>query len=263
LALRVETKAFTRRLSAAFLFWAMSGFLAFAQDRPLIDDQIVGTRCKAPQSTIATDAPLPNVAKAFRKGDVVKVLAIGSSSTVGVGASSPSRAYPAQLEEILEKHVSGLDVFIISRGISGELAAATAERIRTEVALRKPDLLIWQVGTNDALSRVSLDEFNQTVLNTVRWLKSNDIDVVLVGLQYTKRIALDQHCTGVKNALRQIAEQENVVHVTRYDAMQFIANALRDQSMLAPDDFHLNDLGYRCMAEHVASGIVASLKPKR
>ena len=45
--------------------------------------------------------------------------------------------------------------------------------------------------------------------------------------------------------------------VRRYEAMQFIANA-KEGELLSGDDLHQNDLGYRCMAEHIARALVVS-----
>jgi lysophospholipase L1-like esterase len=33
--------------------------------------------------------------------------------------------------------------------------------------------------------------------------------------------------------------------------------------MMADDDFHLNDLGYQCMAEHIAQAMTANLFVRR
>ena len=185
------------------------------------------------------------------------MLAIGSSSTVGIGASSPAHGYPAQLEQILEKTFKGLDVVIINRGVSGEVSAMTAERMRTLVGLEKPDLVLWQVGTNDALMRVPVEDFTNTVRETVRWLKGREVDTVLVGLQYTLKVSTDEHYKAIRIALRDIATAENVLLVRRYEAMEFIERA-RHTQMVSPDDVHLNDQGYRCMAEHIARAVVVS-----
>jgi acyl-CoA thioesterase I len=80
---------------------------------------------------------------------------------------------------------------ILNREVSGEVAEDTAERIRSELALREPDLVLWQLGTNDALARIPFQEFEDTVRSAIRWLKANKIDVVLVGVQYTVRLARD------------------------------------------------------------------------
>lgn len=200
---------------------------------------------------------MPHLQADLQARRTIRVLAIGSSSTVGLGASSPAHSYPAQLEQILERTFKGLDVVIINRGVSGEAAALTADRMKTLVGLEKPDLVLWQVGTNDALMRVPVEDFVGTVRSTVRWLKSREVDTVLVGLQYTLKVSTDEHYKAIRMALRDIATSENVLFVRRYEAMEFIERA-RNAPMMSPDDLHLNDLGYRCMAEHIARAMVVS-----
>ena len=229
-----------------------------AEDAPQLSAQ-----CQAPAADIAAPAPLPNLATVLADRKKVRILAIGSSSTSGIGASSRSRNYPAQLRDILEKTLGGIDVEIVNRGVSGEVAATTAERLRSEVAIARPDLVLWQLGTNDALSRVPAEQFEETVRSTVEWLKADRIDVVLVGLQYTPRFARDDNYISIRDTLLKIASSENVLYIRRYEAMQFISRARSAPNMMSADDFHLNDLGYRCMAEHVAQAVIANLFVRR
>jgi acyl-CoA thioesterase I len=221
--------------------------------------------CDVPGSDIAAPASLPNVVAALQNGgqEKVRILAIGSSSTLGNGASSKEMSYPSQLETILEHALKGADVVIVNRGIAGEVAETTAERIRNEVALRKPDLVLWQLGTNDALARIPLPEFEEIVRSTIRWLKDNQIDVVLVGVQYTTRLVRDANYTAIRDSLQKIAAEEKILYVRRYDAMRFIAQRRASLQLMASDNFHLNDLGYHCMAEHVAHALIVSLFAKR
>ena len=219
--------------------------------------------CDVPATDIAAPATLPNVTQALQKGEKVRILAIGSSSTLGSGASSKSRSYPSQLESILEHALKGVEVVILNRGISGEVAEITAERIKSEVALRKPDLVLWQLGTNDALARIPPQDFERTVRSTLRWLKENQIDIVLVGVQYTSRLSRDPNYIAVRDSLQKIAAEENILYVRRYDAMRFIAQTRANLQLMAGDNFHLNDLGYQCMAEHVAHALIVSLFVKR
>jgi acyl-CoA thioesterase-1 len=213
--------------------------------------------CEVPAADLGRPEPLPRVSAALQQRRPIRVLAIGSSSTVGVGASSPDHNYPAQFESILEHAFQGLDVVVVNRGVSGETAAATAERLKVQVALEKPALVLWQVGTNDALARVPVEDFEASVRDALRWLKAHDIDVVLVGLQYALSVAGDEYYTRIRAALRDLAESENVLLVRRYEAMRFIETA-RDTPLIASDGLHLNDAGYRCMAEHIARAVVVS-----
>jgi len=194
---------------------------------------------------------------ALKGGRTIRVLAIGSSSTVGVGASSPAKNYPAQLETILERTFRTLDVVIINRGVSGEVASQTAERLRREVGENQPDLVLWQVGTNDALARVPVEAFKSVARDALQWLKRQGVDTVLIGLQYSPRVAQDEAATAIRRAIRDLAAEERVLLVRRYEAMQFIANA-KEGELLSGDELHQNDLGYRCMAEHIARALVIS-----
>ncbi len=63
--------------------------------------------------------PLRALSRAVRTKRHVKVLAIGSSSTVGVGASSPSATYIAKLETSLEGSLKGMDFDVVGQGHVG------------------------------------------------------------------------------------------------------------------------------------------------
>ena len=64
-------------------------------------------QCEAPASDIATQASLPHLATALQFRKSLRVMAIGSSSTFGLGASL-GKSYPAQLAEMLEKSLKGV-----------------------------------------------------------------------------------------------------------------------------------------------------------
>ena len=240
---------------------AMIAFTGVA--RAQVDAPPLSARCDAPNADIAIPAPLPRLTEKLGQRAPLRILAIGSSSTWGIGASSLRRTYPAQLQAILQSALKGAQAQIINRGVSGEVAQTTAARLRTEVALEKPDLVLWQVGTNDALSRVPPEDFERTVDSTVAWLKENNIDTVLVGLQYTPNFARDENYFAIREALRRVATVRDVLYVRRYDAMQFISNTKGGAELMSGDDLHLNDLGYQCMAEHVARAVIVSLFLRR
>jgi len=221
--------------------------------------------CAAPDRDIAAPAALPHVAAALEKAKTLEILAIGSSSTAGAGATSRGKSYPARLESILEQALKGVDIEIVNRGVAGEVAEIAADRIRSEVAVKKPDLVLWQLGTNDALTRVPPEAFETEVRDLLRWLKDNNTDVVLIGQQYTSRLARDPSYAAIRAVLQRLAAEEKILYVRRYDAMRYIIEAHASLELMARDNFHLNDLGYQCMAEHVAHALIASLfiKPSR
>jgi acyl-CoA thioesterase I len=249
---------------ASFAFGLCLGLPALAAEEgtpPALPP--LSAACDVPANDIAVPAPLPNVATLLQKSRTIHILAIGSSSTYGIGASSGVKSYPAQLGNILEKALKDVDVEIVNRGVAGEVAETTADRIHSEVALSRPDLVLWQLGTNDAISRVAPEDFERTVRSTIEWLKADGIDVVLVGLQYSARLAKDSSYFAIREVLLKVATDENILYVRRYDAMQFIAKTRANLQFMSSDNFHLNDLGYQCMAEHVARAVIANLFIKR
>jgi acyl-CoA thioesterase I len=207
--------------------------------------------------------PLPNSALALQQRHQVKILAIGASSAAMLGMGHDGN--PPLLEEILERNIKGLDVEIINRSFSGELAEAAGERLKIEVALNHPDLVLWQVGTNDAFAQVPVESFEQSVTNTVHWLKDHNVDVILVGLHYMKQLAKDEHYQAIRASLQRITAAESVLRITRYEAMQVLARIMPESVRPEPREFGLTEAGYNCMAQYVARAIAVGLfaKPRK
>ena len=203
--------------------------------------------------------PLRALSRAVRAKRHVRVLAIGSSSTAGVGASSPSATYIAKLETSLEGSLQGMDFDVVGRGMSGEVAQGAADRMKREVEETKPDLVVWQLGTNDALRHVSLDKFKSCVKTTLSWLAENKFDVVLIDPQYGDTLTKDEYYEKVVGALAEVAREMRVLLVDRFEAMRELQHERGDLFYLANDKLHPNDRGHRCMAEQVARAIVGGL----
>jgi lysophospholipase L1-like esterase len=203
--------------------------------------------------------PLRGFSRAVRLNRWAKVLAIGSSSTEGIGASSQATTYVAQLETTLEGVIRGLDIKMKARGLGGEEAEGAAARMKREVELERPDLVVWQVGTNDARDGVDLGRFKHCLRTTLEWLKAQQIDVVLVDPQYGKDLTQDEHYERVVRAVAEVAREARVLLVDRFEAMREVAEQRGEGFYLAADKLHLNDTGHRCMAEQLARSIVAGL----
>jgi acyl-CoA thioesterase-1 len=234
---------------------ALASLGAFAQTTPELPP--VAKECG---EMGLSETPLPNSAIALQERKKIKILAIGASSTAVLGWQREGE--PPLLEQILERTIKGLDVEIINRGVSGELADATATRLQIEVALNHPDIVLWQVGTNDALAEVPVEAFAASVRSTLKWLKENQIDVILVGLHYMKQLATNAHYQAIRAALQEIAVAENVARIRRYEAVEILGRTLRAAGRPEPSDFGLTEAGYNCMAQYIARAIAVGLYAK-
>ena len=212
--------------------------------------------------TVAGDQfrrPLKGLRRAIKEKREPRVLAIGSSSTVGVGASAPAHTYIAQLESSLERTFKGLDFDVVGRGMSGEVAEGQSARMKQTVLDVKPDLVLWQVGTNDAIRHVDIETFKSCLRRTLAWLKFHRYDVVLVDPQFSEELNKDAYYAKMVRAVADVANEAGVLLVDRFDAMQELSNARGDKFYLSSDNLHLNDNGHRCMAEQLARAIVAGV----
>jgi lysophospholipase L1-like esterase len=220
----------------------------------------VAARAPAGLSRPTAAAPrLVRLGRALRTQQRAKVLAIGSSSTAGVGASSPALTYPARLEADLESALKGSDFDIVGHGMSGEVAQGAADRMAREVEAVRPDLVIWQVGTNDALHHVAIDSFKACLKKTLARLQEQGIDVILINPQYGDQLTKDPYYLEVVAAIAEVAQQAQVLLVDRFAKMRALQKQHGDGVYLSPDNLHMNDEGYRCLAEQLAATIIGAL----
>lgn len=221
-----------------------------------VPDIALSPECRVPGSKLYALNRLSAVKAALREKQPVRVLAVGAPAA----SPSASTTYPVKLEAALERVLPNVDVQMESRGLPGEVASGAAERLRTMVAESEPDLVLWQVGTHDALARVDVGDFGNALREAVQWIKSHEIDVVLVDPLYTASLAEDAYYTSVVQKVGEVAASEGVPLVQRYEAMRYLsAKGEIGESHQLGRAFRLNDLGLRCMAEHVTRVISLSL----
>jgi acyl-CoA thioesterase I len=247
-------KRATIRVGAALLALLLT-VPAFGQDKnetPPVPAPY-SRECQAANTPMFSQLPLPNVAAALRSRKAIAILTIGAPSVSVRGRRRGG--YAEQIEDILGKLVEGIQINIINRGVSGELAAVAQQRIKSEVSLNGIDLVLWQVGTTDALTYVPLEELRDSILETVHWLRDRKVDLVLVGLQYVSGVAKNEHYHEVRKLIRDIAERENILLIRRYEAMRMLSTVAAGGGALVPDEFAQTEAGYACLAEYVAHAI--------
>jgi len=215
--------------------------------------------CESPADLTKLDANLPRTAARIARREPLTIVALGSSSTSGAGASSPGRAYPAQLARELERRLPGLPITVLNRGVGGETVVEMLARFDRDVLSTKPDLIVWQMGTNSALRAHGLDTFRATVRQGLARMRAAGIDVILMDMQFAPRVLLQiEHATRMEGTIAELAREEKVPVFRRYALMQHwvTAGQLDFARMLSPDGLHLNDLSYRCIGRTLAASIV-------
>ncbi|MFP5512618.1 MAG: SGNH/GDSL hydrolase family protein [Alphaproteobacteria bacterium] len=223
----------------------------------LAADPASPARCQLPRGEAALSAPLPHLSQRIATGAPIRIVAIGSSSTAGAGASAPDRTYPARLAHYLAERFRNADIAVLNRGINGETDDQTEKRIDADALGAKPDLVIWQVGANTVLRDGDQGLSERSVRQGVERLRAAGVDVVLMDLQYAPKM-LDK--TGVAPMLARIAgiaADQRVGLFHRFDVMRSLVETrgMTMSDLIGPDGVHQNDAGYDCVARMLSVGI--------
>src|SRR5262249_50750560 len=142
--------------------------------------------CYVAGSLVHTDFGLPHTAAAIDRKHVT-VLVMGSASSTLPGTDGAMKAYPARLQESLTRRLPGVTVTVTTRTKARETASEMVKTLRKLLNDEKPDLVVWQTGTVDAMLGVDPEDF-QTALGTgVDALRGRNADVVLINMQYSPR----------------------------------------------------------------------------
>ena len=213
--------------------------------------------CHTSVDQIRFDFALPRVASRLSREHALKIVAIGSSSTFGAGATSPSAAYPSRLALELDRHFPEAEITVLNRGVSGEELSQMVARIENDVIAEKPDLVLWQVGTNFVLRDRPLDARGTLLHNGIARLKATGAEVVLIDPQFAPKVIVKPGVEDMLTLLTEVAETEKVNLFHRYSMMQrwYASDKLPFTAFVSPDGLHMNDWSYSCLAQALALAI--------
>jgi acyl-CoA thioesterase-1 len=201
--------------------------------------------------------PLTRTARVLAGSGTLKIVAVGSSSTAGAGASSPTASYPSRLLVELRQRFPGHDIVMLNRGVNGEEAADMMDRFDTQVLNEKPDLILWQVGTNAVLRDHPLDVAERLIHEGVQRLKGSGADVVLIDPQFSPQVIAKPEAQPMVDLIATAAKRENVGLFRRYAVMRNWreTEGMAFDAFVSPDQLHMNDWSYACVAKVLGSSI--------
>lgn len=219
--------------------------------------------CLAPKGGSKTMGSLPHVANKLVAGQPVVIVAFGSSSTAGYGASSPDFNYPNRLAAQLRRQYPTANITVINAGIGGEDAPEMMKRLQKEVIDVHPDLVIWQVGTNAVLRNLDPGDTAKMVEDGISRIQAaGNADVVLVDPQYSPRVTeRPESASKMVKLLGKVAELRHVGIFPRFEVMRdwHEKQALPVESFVIADGLHMNDWGYACFAQLLGDDIIHSV----
>lgn len=220
-------------------------------------------RCAAPGQFISLNQALPRTAARIAEGGTLRIVAFGSSSTQGIGASSPANTYPSKLEADLRARFPKAEIVVVNRGVGGEDAKEMLARLNT-VIVDKPDLVLWQVGTNAVVGNRKLGGQASLIRAGLARLKATGADLVLIDPQYAPKVISKSNALRMVGLLRTLARETGIAVFHRFSIMRHwrVAERLPFRQFITGDGLHMNDWSYECVAKLLGEAIVeAAMRP--
>ncbi|RZN11951.1 GDSL family lipase [Bradyrhizobium genosp. SA-3] len=219
--------------------------------------------CLPPKGGSKAMGTLPHVASKLVAGQPVVIVAFGSSSTAGFGASSPEFNYPNRLAAQLRRQYPSADITVVNAGVGGEDAPEMMKRLQTQVIDVHPDMVIWQVGTNAVLRNLDPGDTAKLVEDGISRIQAaGGADIVLVDPQYSPAVNRRAESAGkMVKLLGKVAELRHVGIFPRFEVMRewHEKQAIPVEGFVIADGLHMNDWGYACFAQLLGDDIIHSV----
>jgi lysophospholipase L1-like esterase len=220
--------------------------------------------CKGSIDQVKLAQPLSRVSHRLAVGEPITIVAIGSSSTAGAGASSSAASYPSRLEVELSNRFPRAHIKVINRGVNGEEAADMLARFESGVLPEKPDLVLWQLGTNSVLRDRPMAAYDELVRKGVRKLKAIGSDIVLIDPQYAPKVIEKPDAEKMVGLIGAMAKRESVELFKRFVLMRswYHDDKIPFDTFVSSDGIHMNDWSYACFAKTLSAALAeAATRP--
>jgi lysophospholipase L1-like esterase len=212
--------------------------------------------CTAPTELTRLDQPLRRLAQRIATRQAITIVAIGSSSTTGAGATSSAASYPSRLEVELKERFPHIAIKVLNRGVNGEEAADMLARFDKAVLAEQPDLVLWQLGTNALLRHSAIGPVGVLLHEGLGRLKATGADVIVMNPQFAPRVDVPE-APEMISLIETTAKSDNVSVFRRFDVMRYWkeTQGIPFETFLSPDGLHMNDWSYACVAKLLAATI--------
>ncbi|MEL0081441.1 MAG: arylesterase [Gammaproteobacteria bacterium] len=175
------------------------------------------------------------------------IVVLGDSLSAGYQLPA-NAAWPQLLETHL--HNQGFNFQVINAGISGDTTAGGLARVSSLLSKYHPDWLIVELGANDGLRGLSLQQAKQNLAEIIRLGQAADSKVLLIGMQIPLNFG-PRYSRAFKQMYAQLAEEYSV------SLMPFLFASIHDKpDHFLPDMLHPNRLGQRVLMRDVYQSLI-------
>ena len=179
----------------------------------------------------------------------IKIAVLGDSLAAGFGVK-PAEAFPARLEANLK--AQGRNVTVLNHGVSGDTTAGGLDRIDWMLA-DKPDIVLVELGGNDALRGTDPAVTEKNLSAIVEKLKAAGVTVWLAGMYAPRNLGPD-YVAAFDGLYKRIADKYGV------PLYPFILDGVaQDPTFIQADGIHPNSKGAQAIADKLLPFVTKNL----
>ncbi len=193
-----------------------------------------------PDAGATSPAPTP-AASTVRDAAAPRVVVLGDSLTAGLGLDG-DEAWPSLLATRLA--AEGRPIRLVNAGVSGDTSAGGLRRVDW-VLRQHPDVLVVELGANDALRGQPLDGIEANLREIVRRGRDAGARVLVLGMRVPPSLGGD-YAGGFAALYPRLARELDVPLVPF-----MLAGVAGRPELNLPDGIHPNAEGQRLVAEVV------------
>jgi acyl-CoA thioesterase-1 len=220
--------------------------------------------CRVPRTVFVDDSKLAAAAKGLAKNRRLTLVALGSTSTLGASASAPGAAWPARLESDLRRRLPNVEITVHNRGKARDDAEHMLQRLDADVLALKPDLVIWETGTAEAVRQMEVEGFSVHLQAGIERIAKAGADVLLVTPQYSREMARLIAYQPYIDAMNSIGMRRDVLLFPRFEVMRhWVESGQMQLDNLTPAQAAgTADRLYDCIGRQLARVIVRATAPE-
>ncbi|MHA7819495.1 MAG: arylesterase [Erythrobacter sp.] len=185
-------------------------------------------------------------------GEEVRIVAFGDSLFAGYGLEEPE-GYPERLEAALRAR--GVNAVVVDSGVSGDTTSAGLDRIEFVLGgqREKPDLFILELGGNDLLRGISVEETRANFEAMLAILRERDIPVLLMGMRAPANYG-PEYQAQFDEMYGELAEEYGTALIPFW-----LQDIYQDQSLFQNDRIHPTAEGIETLVESTIDEVQAAL----
>ena len=215
-----------------------------------------GQKCEIPGYLLFGNNELKHVAEAVKKERRLTIAVVGTGSSILAGPDGPRSAYPARLEAALKQRLPSVAVKVVTLVRTRMSAEDLAQGMAKLLVDEKPDLVIWQTGTLDAIRRIEPDDFRAALEEGVETLHKGGADVILMNMQYSPRTDIMVPLGPYADNMRVVAQQHEIPLFDRLAIMRHWSDTGAFDLYAAGKDNVLAHRVHDCIGRAIASMII-------